>query len=345
MRLFLLTLLFVVSSPTAWSQSIVPPETKINHAWVQGVYWNPQLLPGWGFFVDVQEETLFGAIYGYMGNDSTFITLQGKMSQLDPLRFTGDVYFVTQGGGAISDVGNFTWSVTQFEASPAASLSISSNILNRSNLQLVRFVYSEIDKIDTITGADWDIVEHILITFGSNYAITDERFYDDGQTYVIVGNNDDDDDIGVASYFPSGEGDAYALMIPLDVDTDNFYVFYATDSNLYGRFWLLDDGESPTNSGYYFHGSIASMQAENNSTGDGGGGGGATVTSDSPPVIFSDSGLAKNAAADQKALKELAYDQGSSLPEPMFSQDVVSSIFERLSRVYRNETVSGGRLD
>ena len=44
-------------------------EIRGDHSYVQGVYWNPDDLPGWGFFVDNQEDSLFGAIYGYMGSD------------------------------------------------------------------------------------------------------------------------------------------------------------------------------------------------------------------------------------------------------------------------------------
>ena len=49
MRNLLVLITFLILSTPAWCQSAVP-ETKINLAWVDGVYWNPDTLPGWGFF-------------------------------------------------------------------------------------------------------------------------------------------------------------------------------------------------------------------------------------------------------------------------------------------------------
>ena len=160
-NLFLAGILLFVSSPV-WSVSAVPTDTKINLAWVDGVYWNQIQYPGWGFFVDAQEENIFGAIYGYQGGSATFVTFQGTVYIADPLQYRGDVFFVTNGGTTVSDVGNFTWSVTQTEGSPGATLTISSNILNVNNLSLERFVYVEEDKIDILTGADWNITTRIL---------------------------------------------------------------------------------------------------------------------------------------------------------------------------------------
>jgi len=256
-KIFLLSLLLLYLP--AWAQPI--PETYINHAWVDGVYWNQNELPGWGFFVDVQEETLFGAIYGYLNGAPTFITLQGNIISSDPLRYRGDVFSVTNGGSTATDVGSFTWEVFIVEASPAARLTISSNILNKSNLSLSRFSYVEDDKVDMFTAADWDVITRILsISFGDSFAIFDDRFEQDGITFALVVDNSDTDEIGVIGYFPPGQGDFYSMGVEFDETTMEFFVFYASDTEMFGRGWLLEDGEEPTGNGYYFHGSADTIQ-------------------------------------------------------------------------------------
>lgn len=311
-----------------WSESVIPAETKVDHAWVQGVYWNPSVLPSWGFFADVQEETFFGAIYGYDSGEPTFIILVGSRTRMDPLEFRGDVLYVTNGGASETDVGNFTWRVGYYNAMPAARLDISSNILNYSNLLLTRFSYMEIDEIDIISGADWNIVEEILIMFADNYSITDDRLVEDGITYVLVVNNYDDDDIGVAAYYPPEQGEMFGMLVPMDEDTNNFYVFYADDTNMYGRYWLLDADESPTGSGYYFHGSTASMQEANDHAG-------VSSTPAHPSIQSSDAKVdLPGIMADENAIKQkkLEYMRIAEELDPMFSDEQVAEIFESVSR-------------
>lgn len=255
--------LLVVLALFAWApagaQSI--PETYVNHAWVDGVYWNQAELPGWGFFADVQEETLFGAIYGYLNGEPTFITLQGTLTSEDPLRFSGDVFFVTNNGSSASDTGDFTWEVSQFQASPAAMLTISSNILNKTDLSLVRFSYVESDRLDMLTAANWNIVRRVFgESSGASYAISDERIVEDGITYAAVYDNSAPENVGVVGYFPPDSGDLFAMAVQIDADTYDVYVFYASDTEMFGRHWQLDETDEPTGNGNYFHGAADTLQ-------------------------------------------------------------------------------------
>lgn len=308
-----------------WAQTL--QDTYINHAWVDGVYWNQSALPGWGFFVDVQEETLFGAIYGYTANGSpTFITLQGNLISSDPMRYRGDVFSVTNGGSAASDVGSFTWEAGIFEASPAATLDISSNILNRSNLSLVRFSYVEDDKVDMFTAGNWDIITRILsVSFGESYGISDERYVDDGITYAVVFDNSQPDNMGIVGYFPPARGDVFAMLVEFDTNTNEFYVFYASDTEMFGRSWLLDDGEDPTGNGYYFHASADTFQLS---------------YQDQPRIQESKSGdltektslAAINSSLDRDLRRELASKADAEL-QAMLPAETVQSIYSSLAGI------------
>lgn len=336
MRTLILLLVLVVYSPVSWSASAVP-ETKVNHAWVKGVYWNNEELDRWGFFVDVQEENFFGAVYGYLGNDSTFITLQGGIASSDPLVFSGDVYFLTNGGGSISKVGDFTWEVVHYEASPGARLTISSNIINADNLSLERFNYSELGKVDMITGGDWNIIERVLgESFGEHYAITNEIIVEDGIEYAIVVDNAEPDKTGLVAWFPpedyefsSEVDDMWTMLVQFDEDTDSFYAFYTSDTDMFGRYWLLGDGESPTGNGHYFQGSADTMQKDGDNAKSGG------TTSKSSDSINSDPLLDSIQHAHflekTKAAKKLTYSNAEQLHEPMFEEAKVLSAFEKMS--------------
>lgn len=235
------------------------------------------------------------------------------------MQYRGDVYFVTDGGNTVSDVGNFTWSVSHVEASPAATLTISSNILNISNLLLTRFVYVEEDKIDILTGADWDIVTRILgISFAESYGIFDDRIVEDGITGVPVIDNADEDKVGAAAYYPAYE--AYGLLIPFLDDTNLFAVFWASDTEMFGRFWLLDPGEQLTGNGNYFRGSANTTQASNQEL---------LQNSKSQVNLQSNSDFAHR--SEIKKNQRLMYDYSSMEESPMFPEATVQSIFEQLS--------------
>jgi hypothetical protein len=314
------------------------PDIMIDHAYVQGVYWNPGDLPGWGFFVDIQEDTMFGAIYGYMGSDSTFITLEGTRNSTEPLVYQGDVFFVTDGGSSISDVGNFTWSVAVAGASPAAFLTITSNILDVTNLGLVRFSYAEIDKVDMLTGADWNIVRRVSgVTFGDHYALIDMRIVEDGITYAGVVDNTDDNKTGVVGYLPAeetDEGDFYAMLVEFDSDTDAFYMFFATNTDMYGRYWLLDTDEEPTGDGSHFRGAVDTLQTIDTTNSESGG---VTAKPGDTPQSVSKSDSRKNAVkfSASRDLEKLEYDNADEELEPMFSEASVKFAFEKLARANR----------
>lgn len=284
MKTFFCTLALFVWSTCVVAQPGIENTVKIDHSWVQGSYWSPSQYPGWGVLVDVQDLTMFGAVYGYMGNDPSFVVFVGTATTIDPLIFSGDVYFVIEPGVEEEIVGTFTWETTQSRADPAARFSISSNILNVSNLPLIRFAYGDVDDVDTITGGDWSIVRRVLgLSFADHYAITDIRVQDEGITYAGVVDLSDEEMLGVVGYFPPEQGDIYGMLVQFDEDSNLFYLFYANNGNMFGRYWLLDTGQSPTGDGSFFRGVSDTLQSANYV---GGGDPTASIQSSSrPPVV------------------------------------------------------------
>jgi hypothetical protein len=284
-------------------------ELMVDHAYVKGVYVNPDELPSWGFFADVQEENFFGAIYGYMNGDSTFITLQGMMTSNDPPRFQGNVYFISNNGTAAADVGNFTWTAGNHEAAPAALLTLSSNILNVTNLGLARFSYAEIDKVDMLTGGDWNITRRVDgSTFGDQYSIDDTRMVEDGITYAGVVDNWDPDLEGLVGYFADPGGDFYGMLVEFDSVSSVFYIFIGNDTDLYGRYWFLEDDEEPTGGGDHFRAAADSMQVAD--------------TRDSA-----------SGAKLHSAVEKAAYENSGGKLEPMFTESRTQSAYQNLRRV------------
>jgi hypothetical protein len=284
-------------------------ELTVDHAYVKGVYVNPDELPSWGFFADVQEENFFGAIYGYLNGDSTFITLQGTMTSNDPPRFQGNVYFISDNGMAAADVGNFTWTAGDHEAAPAALLTLSSNILNVTNLGLARFSYAEIDKVDMLTGGDWNITRRVAdSTFGDQYAIDDTRMVEEGITYAGVVDNWNPDLEGLVGYFPDPGGDFYGMLVEFDDDSNVFYIFIGNDTDLYGRYWLLEADEEPTGGGNHFRAAADSMQVP-------------------------DTRSSANGAKSHSAVEKTEYKNAGGNLEPMFTKSRIQSAYQNLRRI------------
>lgn len=336
MKNLALSFLLLISSSNVLAQSLIEDLVSIDHSWVQGSYWSPSQFPGWGVLVDVQEDTMFGAVYGYMGNEPTFVVFVGTMTSLDPLTFSGQVYFVIEPGVEEEVVGSFTWRTSYTLADPSARLTITSNILNVNNLPLVRFAYVEEDEIDTITGGDWNVVRRILgISFADHYAITDQRFIDDGITYVAVIDLGDEDNIGAAAYFPPIEGDVYGMLLPFTDTSDVFYVFFANNSNMFGRYWILDEGEEPTGDGNYFRGVSDTLQAPNYG---GGGGGGGDPTSSESKVTQSATEEAAQLVRQLRQLEIASRGNVTTKQRPDFPKAAALNAYQKLRARIRHKT-------
>ena len=248
----------------------------------------------------------------------------GSAVSLDPLTFEGAVFFVTAPGVRQDDVGDFRWVSTNDEASPASRLTITSNILNRTNLSLVRTSYVEIDKVDMLTGGDWNIIRRILgVSFGDHYSISDTRIVQDGITYAGVVDVADTDKIGVVAYYPPEDGNAYGMLVPFTDTSNAFYVFYANNTDMYGRYWLLDEGESPTGDGYYFRGSADTMQelylGESN------------PTAQSEVILDSGGNMQVSAQDDMRAFEILTYSKNKQSLNQQFTEQSVQMVFEKLA--------------
>jgi hypothetical protein len=327
MKSLLITILLLIIASTAQAQSLLPDDVKFDHAWVKGLYWNPSELPEWGVFVDVQEEMMFGAVYGYKNNEPSFVVFLGSAVSLDPLTFEGDVFFVTEPGVRQDDVGNFRWEATADAASPAARLTITSNILNKTNLKLVRTNYVETDKVDMLTGGDWNVIRRTLgISFGDHYSISDTRFHQDGITYATMSDLSSPERIGLVGYYPPGDGDVYAMLIEFTDTSDVFYVFYANNTDMYGRYWLISEGDSPSGGGSYFRGSADTMQKPYS-----GGGGGGESTAHVEAVLDSDSKINVTAQEDMKSFEFSMYSKKKESLNQQFTEQSVQMAFEKLT--------------
>jgi len=308
-----------------WNAFYDTSSRSVDHAFVKGVYWSPEELPGWGFFADVQEDLFFAAVFGYLDQDSSFITLQGSLISSFPMRFRGDVFFQTEGGTMSSDVGDFTWVVGDSEAVPLATLTLTSNILDATDLKLIRFSFAEDDRVDMITGGDWNIIRRPAdSTFADHYTINDSRIVEDGNTYASVINRGDEGKQGRVGYFSDAEGDFYGMRVEYGATTEVFYLFLATNADMYGRYWIVETGEQPSGNGDYFRAAADNMQkADLNSSAD-------TGMLQSLPVPGSgpiDSGRMEMQALEMQQHK----DSGGQL-EPMFDDSRVQYAFGKLSR-------------
>ena len=132
--------------------------------------------------------------------------------------------------------------------------------------------------------------------------------------------------VGVVAYFPPGDGDMYGMLIEFSDTSDVFYVFYANNTDMYGRYWLISEGDSPSGDGSYFRGSVDTMQKPYP-----GGGGGGESTAHVEAVLDSDS---KIKVATQKDMKSVEISIYSKTKEPLnqqFTEQSVQMAFEKLT--------------
>jgi len=314
-----------------WNASHDSSSRTIDHDFVKGVYWNPEELSGWGFFADVQEDQFFGAVYGYSDQESTFITLQGSLLSTFPLKFRGDVFFLSNGGTESSDVGDFTWVVGDSEAAPIATLTLTSNILDVTDLELIRFSYAEDDKVDMISGGDWNIIRRSSnSTFGDHYGISDTRTVEDEITYVTVIDRGEPSNQGRVGYFPDAEGDFYGMLVEYSEAREVFYLFLATDTDMYGRYWFLDLGEQPSGGGDHFRAAADTMQvAGSNSAAN-------SAMLQSLSILESKPNASNE--MDIKALEMLQHKVSGGQLEPMFEESRVQYAFRKLSSMTRTSS-------
>ena len=228
-----------------------------------------------------------------------------------------------------SDVGDFTWSVGDSEAAPMAMLTITSNILNATDLELIRFSYAEKDRVDMITGGDWNITRRSSGgTSGNLYGITDERIIEDEVTYATVINREEPGKRGTVAYFPDADGDFFGMMVDFGSSSEVFYLFLATNANMYGHFWILDPGQQPSGNGDHFRASADTMQQEDL---DG---------SISEPELRSLHQAASRqihaTEGDIEALELLRHRDSNAENELFLEESRVLEIFEQLSRIKRN---------
>ena len=267
---------------------------------------------------------LVGAVCGYDGDGSTFITMQGLRQSGYPPSYQGDVYFISREGATPSDVGSFTWTVDLYEGAPAAMLTIRSNILDATNLNLVRFKYAEKDRVDMLTGADWNISRRVENeTWGDWYAINDKRIVEGGVTFATVVDKLFPDMTGIVGYMELEEGDFYIMEVEYSSDTVVLYAFVGSNTDLYGRYWFLAKSEEPTGNGLYARAAVDTFQAVNRTTSAG-----------DNPQLNSMPG-SKTKVTMRSALRDLEvleYENASEEPGPMFSEEMIKSAFEKLVR-------------
>jgi hypothetical protein len=311
-----------------WEADYAASNRSIDHAFVEGVYWNPEDLPGWGFFTDIQENLFFGAVYGYLDGESTFITLQGSLASSFPMSYQGDAFFITDDGTTSTDVGDFNWMVGDTHASPSALLTLSSNILNVTDLDLVRFSYAESDEVDVMTGGNWNIIRRTSAsTFGDHYRITDERTVDDEVTYAKVMDLGSPGKEGQVGFFPDIDGDFFGMLIDFGETTEAYYLFLSTNTDMYGRFWILGTGDRPTGNGEHFRGAADTLQvADLNGSASSSAMQMGSKPESSPQAVI---------RADIKALEILQHQNPGGQLEPMFEDAKVQLVFKKLSHMKR----------
>ena len=165
------------------------------------------------------------------------------------------------------------------------------------------------------------------ITFGDHYEITDIRFVHQGVNYARVFDKSDDEKLGSVGYFSAegpDESAFFSMLVAFDVDTQVFYVFSGSNTDMYGRYWLLGEGDEPGGRGAYFRGAVDTFQAVDSSSQDGGVN--AIPESRTNTVEISASG----------ELEKLEYDNAGPQLEPMFSGAAVRSALEQLRQANRS---------
>ena len=186
-----------------------------------------------------------------------------------------------------------------------------------------------------LTGADWNIIRRLSDeTFGDYYAINDKRIVNDGITYAEVVDKTDAGKTGVVGYFPDeafDEDSIYAMLLEFDNDTDVFYMFFGTNTDMYGRYWLVDAGDEPTGDGDHFRAAVDTWQAVDTTKS---GGSGVTSKSGDTPQSDSNSDSMTNAVefSTRKDLEKVEYDKADEGLEPLFSEATIRFAFEKLAR-------------
>lgn len=124
------------------------------------------------------------------------------------------------------------------------------------------------------------------------------------------------------------------MLVPFTETIDSFYVFYANNTNMYGRYWMLSEGEIPTGNGYYFSGSVATMQEPYF-----GESGNSESAAHVEAVSDSDGRTDLAAQEDLRALKTSMYSKKKELLNQQFTEQSVQMIFEKLAtRLKSKET-------
>ena len=79
----------------------------------------------------------------------------------------------------------------------------------------------------------------------------DDRIIEDGTTFALVVTNADPEEIGVIGYYPEELSGVYAMLVVYDEETYIFYMSYASDTEMYGRYWLLAEDDLPVGNGEF----------------------------------------------------------------------------------------------
>jgi hypothetical protein len=92
---------------------------------------------------------------------------------------------------------------------------------------------------------------------------------------------------------------------------------------MFGRYWLLDPGESPSGNGNYFHGAVDTIQASHQTF----------LNGASSQLMAADAGVLAYEAEQKKLQQKSLYELSGMENTPMFSDNVVQQIWEGSKRL------------